>query len=212
MAADLQRHLDAIFEADRELRRLEALVVAREHSHAAAQLLTQAVRQASSLEDRRERVLRLERLADMCAQVPAAGMADTLIGILDSEDPSVRVHAADAIVDVAYERHLDVVRAIERALEAGGEGPAMAELPWVISEIGEANTVALIARFLSHRSGEVVASAVEALASFGAPEAIAPLEALMDDEREVTLDEPDSGTRVVISNLVRETIASLRGG
>lgn len=205
----LTDHLDAIFAADRTLRREEAALL-KQDERALSELLATAVEQAADMEDDRESGMRLERLADLCAQVPGPDAVDTLIQILDMEEATVRVQAADALVDVAFERYAEVVRAVERALDAGRRGPAMQELPWVITEIGEPSARGLIRRFLDFEDAEIVASAVEALATLGDPEAVADLEPLLGDKRPVALDDYEGEVSETLGQLVSEAIDTLQ--
>ena len=138
-------------------------------------------------------------------------MADALLEILDDEDPAVRVAAGEALLDVGYDRYAEVARAIERAFERGDAGPAMAELPWVLSEIGEPSALRLLERFLRATSPDGVASAIEAIASLGDPAAIPLLEPLRKDARKVSLDEGDVETTTTIGELAIEAIAELDG-
>lgn len=205
--------LTAIFAAERALRENEhALLQARPAS--LVPLLVKAVAEAKGLADRREAILRLERLSDLCAQVPGPEMIDQLIAILDDEAPSVRVQAAEALVDVGFERYAEVARGIERALSQAQQVVALRELPWVLCEIAEPSARPLIARFLRHADADVAASAVEALAELGDPAAIKDLEPLLDDRRAVTLgdeDDPEAELEATLGDLVRESIEALSG-
>jgi HEAT repeat protein len=202
--------LAALFDADRACREHEKTFL----SAGAATLrkaLAAAVAEAKGLADRREAILRLERLADLCAQVEGPEMVDQLIAILDDEAPSVRVQAAEALVDVGFDRYAEVARGIERAVERGSQITALKELPWVLAEIAEPSARPLLARFLRHRDGEVVASAVEGLAELGDPSAVKDLEPLRDDPRPVELDDEDGEMTATLGDLVVETIAALQG-
>ena len=202
--------LVAIFDAERALRSEEHVLLATEPSALRA-LLSAAVAEAKALEDRREAVLRLERLADLCAQVEGPEMVDALITILDHDTPSVRVSAAEALVDVGFERYAELARGFERAIADGARSTALQELPWVLVEIAEPSARQLIARLLTQEDVEVVASAVEALAELGDPAAIADLEALRDDERPVSIDDEDDEAEATLGDLVEESIAALQG-
>ena len=120
----LADQLRAIFEAERALRRAESELLQGDPQELSA-LLTQAVATAKGTHDPAEAELQLTRLADLCAQVPGDAMADAMLAILDEDQPSVRVQAAEALVDVAYDRYAEVARAIERTLSRGDDGPAM---------------------------------------------------------------------------------------
>lgn len=201
--------LSSIFDAERNLRLHEKALLELEPALVRS-ALTRAVTEAQGLSDRQEASLRLERLADLCAQVEGPEMTDALIAILDDELPSVRVQAAEALVDVGFERYAELARGIERAVEAGGRARALQELPWVLCEIAEPSARGLITRFLKHQDIDVVASAVEALAELGDPEAIKDLRSLTNDPRAVELDEEDEGeVTATLGELVRETIDAL---
>jgi HEAT repeat protein len=203
--------LSSLFDADRALREHERSLLSADHDAVRA-LLTRAVTEAKALRDRHEATLRLERLADLCSQVHGPEMTDALIAILDDDAPNVRVQAAEALVDVGFERYAEVARGIERALTRGQGGAAMQELPWVLVEISEPSARPLIARFLQHAEVEVVASAVEALAELGDPDAVKDLLPLQNDARPVELDEDGVETVATLGDLVQETLAELRGG
>jgi HEAT repeat protein len=137
-------------------------------------------------------------------------MADALVRILDDEEPSVRVAAGEAILDVAFERYAEVARAVERALDAGVDGPAMRELPYVLAEVGEPSALKLIRRFLALPSAQTVGAAIEALASLGDPAAIPALEALVDDARTTSVEDLEEDVPVTLGELAREAIEELR--
>lgn len=200
--------LTAIFAADRTLRTQEKALLEAAAAPLQA-LLCEAVGEAKRLADRKEAIMRLERLADLCAQVEGPDMVDQLIAILDDDAPSVRVQAAEALVDVGFERYAEMARGIERALERDQQATALKELPWVLAEIAEPSARPLIARFLSHREVEVVASAVEALAELGDPASAKDLLPLRDDPRPVELDEDDGEITATLGDLVTETLAAL---
>jgi HEAT repeat protein len=204
----LESNLQAIFAAERALRSAEAELL-KGNPKQLSDLLSSAVTAAKAEKDPQEAELRLARLADLCAQVPGEAMAEALIAILDEEPPSVRVQAAEALVDVAYDRYAEVARAIERTIASGASGQAMQELPWVIAEIAEPSAVTLISSFLGHRNGEIVASAIEALARLGDSSAVPFLEKLAEDARVVTIDEGDEELTSTVGELASEALATL---
>ncbi len=210
-----EQHLEAIFRAERELREAEARLLDTRDKNILANLLARATTDALQLNDREEASLRLGRLADLCAQVPGPQMVDTLIAILDDDDETVRVTAGEALLDVGYDRYAEVARGIERVLERKHTGVSMTELPWILAEIGEPSALALIKKFLASEDGEICASALEALVSLGDPAGADALQNLVDDQREVTVDDSDDedgdGIRTTIGQLAREAIEELRG-
>ena len=204
----LTDQLRAIFDAERALRQAESQLLQADHK-SLEDLLSQAVAAAKAERDPYEAELRLTRLADLCAQVPGEAMADALLSILDEEQPSVRVQAAEALVDVAYDRYAEVARAIERALARNDDGPAMQELPWVLAEVAEPSAVPLVTRFLNHANEEIVASAIEALTRLGDPQAVQALKKLVNDPRVVTVEEGDEEFTSTVGELASEAIEVL---
>ncbi len=204
-----KQDLDAMFEADRQLRGAEARFFEASDEAELAVLLTAATDHAIALRDPRESVARLIRLADLCAQVQGQSMAENLIRILNHDEPQVRVAAGEALRDFAYDRYAEVARAVERAYETSAEGPALEELPWILAEIGEPSAVPLIARALDHANPDVVAAAIEALAELGDPQAIAPLQALTKDKRVVQLEEGDASYATTVGELASEALGEI---
>lgn len=205
----LSDELHRIFDADRTIRAAESALLRDSGAHELFTLLERETQKALDSADRREAAMRLERLADLCAQVPGPRMTDTLIAILNAEEPRVRVAAGEALRDVGYERYAEVARGIERALDRGAEGLAMSELPWVLAEIGEPSALPLIRRFLDHRSADVVAAAIEALAQLQDPEAIEDLERFLGDPRVVIIDDFEDETKTTLGELAKEALEML---
>jgi HEAT repeat protein len=207
--ATIQDQLNALFDAERSLRKAETSLLQNQPQELSA-LLGAAVREAKALGDKDESRLRLERLADLCAQVPGPEMTDALIAILDDAAPSVRVQASEALADVGFERYAEVARGVERAL-AAPLSYALQELPWVLVELGEPSARKLIARFLDHKDGDIVASAVEALAELGDSASIKDLKKLEGDTREVDIEGDEGEETVTVGDLAAEAIDALGG-
>jgi len=205
----LSDELDRIFDADRSLRRAEKALLRKKRADALVSLLDAETKSALAMEDRVEGTMRLERLADLCAQVPGPAMADALIAILSDDEPRVRVAAGEALRDVGYERYAEVARAIERALERGDSGPAMSELPWVLAEIAEPSALPLIRRFLDHASPDVVAASIEALSQLGEPDAARDIERFVDDQRTVIIEDFEDETKTTLGELAQDALREL---
>lgn len=206
-----EKLLEEIFAAERALRAAEERLLV-ENSNQLSRLLRAAVDEAKRLQDPLEAELRLYRLADLCAQVPGPAMADALIDILDEENPAIRAEAADALLDVGYNRYAEVARAIERALNAGRSGMAMEELPFFLAEIAEPSALPLLSRFLAHPKKEIVAAAIEAISELGDPEGIELLQEFTEDDREVFIDrDEDESMKGTLGELAREAIEALGG-
>jgi HEAT repeat protein len=214
MTKSLRTHLEAVFEADRSLRKAEARLLGSNNKELRA-LLARAVAEAQKLEDQEEACLRLERLADLCAQAPGAETLDALIEMLDHGDASVHVGACEALVDAGCEHPQPFAAAVKRALKRPGAAYALEQLPWIIAEIGEPDAEELIKPFLRLENGQAAGAAVEALISLGTPEALAAIEPLKDDPRPVELDEDEDETcehcrNMTIGQLVRSFLHAVR--
>ena len=205
----LPDELQRIFDADRVLLKAESALLHKKGSEELITLLERETHGALQMEDRKEGGMRLERLADLCAQVPGPRMTDALIAILDDGEPRVRVAAGEALRDLGYERYAEVARGIERALDRNADGIAMSELPWVLAEIAEPSALPLIRRFLDHPSAEVVAAAIEALAQMQDPEALADLERFVGDERIVTIEDFEDETKTALGELAEDALEML---
>lgn len=203
-------HLNALFAADKALRAAEDAFLESADEKTLARIIAEAVREAWKLEAPDEQEAQLARLADLCAQVPSPETVDALLSILDHEEPSVRNEAGECLLDVAYERFKEVALGIERLLAKDHVGHVMEELPFILCEIRDPDPMPLVSRFLAHPRAEVVAAAIEALASYGDPTAIRHLEKLVEDKREVTLPDLDDAT-ASIGDLAADAIAELEG-
>lgn len=205
----LSDELHRIFDADRSLHQAEKALLRNKRADTLVSLLDAETKNALTMADRGEGTMRLERLADLCAQVPGPAMADALIAILDDGEPRVRVAAGEALRDVGFERYAEVARAIERALDRGDSGPAMSELPWVLTEIAEPSALPLIRRFLDHSSADVVAASIEALSQLGEPDAARDLERFVDDERTVIIEDFEDETKTTLGELAQDALREL---
>jgi hypothetical protein len=204
--------LEAVFDADRKLREAEELLFAQADSEELTKALERATDVALGMSDPREAVAQLVRLSDLCAQVQGATMADALVRILNHDEPEVRLAAGEALRDFAYDRYAEVARAVERALDRELDGPALEEIPWILAEVAEPSALPLIGRCLTHKNAEVVASAIEALAELGDPEAEPLLKKLVKDKRVVSLEEGGASYSTTLGELAAEAIAELSGG
>jgi len=202
--------LQRIFDADRALREAEIQLLRDKDSEDLVALLERETQRALGMQDREEGAMRLERLADLCAQVPGPRMTDALIAILNDGEPRVRVAAGEALRDLGYERYAEVARGIERALERKADGLAMSELPWVLAEIAEPSALALIRGFLDQPNADVVAAAIEALAQLRDPESISDLERFLDDPRVVTIEDFEEETKTTLGELAADALEILR--
>lgn len=202
--------LNALFAADKVRRTAEEAFLDSADEKTLARVIAAAVEEAWKLDDPEEQEGRLTRLADLSAQVPARETIDAVLSILDHPEPAVRNEAGECLLDIAYERYKEVAHGVERLLSAGHTGPSMEELPFILAEIRDPDPLPLIVRFLGSREAEIVAAAIEALAGFGDPAAIAHLEKLRSDKREVTLPDLEDAT-VSLGDLAADAIVELGG-
>lgn len=200
-------HLETMFRADAEAAAAQDRFFADGSDPERVEALRAAIARAAD-DPPAAAQTKLMRIADLCAQVPGPEMADTLVDLLDQPDPLVQDAAGRALVEAGYDRYAEVARAIDRALDGGRRGPAMETLPFVVAEIAEPSAIGILRRFLAHPQADVVASAIEAFAELGDPEAIPHLETLIDDERKVTLDDDDE-TSATLGELAAQTIEEL---
>ena len=205
----LPDELQRIFDADRVLHEAESVLLRKKDSEELIALLRSETDSALRMEDRKDGTMRLERLADLCAQVPGPRMTDALIAILNDGEPRVRVAAGEALRDLGYERYAEVARGIERALDRNAAGLAMSELPWVLVEVAEPSALPLIRRFLDHPSADVVAAAIEALAQLHDPEALADLQRFLDDSRVVIIEDFEDETKTTLGELAEDALEML---
>ena len=205
----LPDELERIFDADRILHKAESVLLRKKASEELISLLERETQNALHMEDRKEGAVRLERLADLCAQVPGPRMTDALIAILNDGEPRVRVAAGEALRDLGYERYAEVARGIERALDRNADGLAMSELPWVLAEIAEPSALPLIRRFLDHPSSDVAAAAIEALAQLRDPKALRDLERFVGDSRVVIIEDFEDETKTTLGELAEDALEML---
>ncbi len=213
MAKTLRAQLKAVFDADQALRKAESGLL-KSNSKELRTLLARAVAEAEKLSDASQACMQLERLADLCAQAPGSETLDALMRLLDHDDPSVRIQACEALVDVGCDRPRPFSAAVKRALKRKQASPALEQLPWIIAEIGEPDAEQLIKPFLGYESAAIAGAAVEALISLATPEAFAAIEPFKDDSRLIDLDDDDccghGGPTITIGQLVRSFLSTPR--
>ena len=122
---DLSQSLNALFDAERTLRAAETALLQNEPK-ALSELLEKAVKEAKGIDDTDERRLRLERLADLCAQVAGPAMTDALIAILDEPSQAVRVQAGDVLEHLHRADAAPGAAALEHHADAGEQRAAVA--------------------------------------------------------------------------------------
>lgn len=204
---DTRATLDSLFAAERALREAEESFFSSAEPEALAKSIAAATKDALALAPGDERSIRLYRIATLASELPGPEPIDALLSILDEDDLSARAEAGEGLLELAYDRFKEVAAAIEALLDRKHDGPSMEELPFVLTEVFDPDPVPLVARFLQHPRADVVASAVEALATYGDPASIAKLRPLTGDKRTVVV--ADLEAEATIGELAREAIAAL---
>jgi hypothetical protein len=211
----IQAMIERLQRAEGEVRRLEddlseAATVAR---GPALEAIREAIVEGLGEGDGAEAAIALVPLAQVLAELEGPEVCDLLIDVLGSDEPEVRFAAGRGLQELAYDRFKEVAEAIERAvrrLPANHHG--LRELPFVIGEVAEPGAPRILRGYLQHAEAEVVASAIEALASIGDPAAIPELRKLTRDPRTVQIDDEDGEGQVSIGALAQEAIAMIDPG
>jgi HEAT repeat protein len=206
---EIEAALDRVFQADAALRAAEAELMGASDKGALGKALARRV-EAERAKQGDDAFGNLVRLADLCVQVVSPVTMDALVHILDHGEAQVRHSAGEALLEIGIDRFKDVRAAVERALADGSLTFALEELPFVLAELGDPPSVALVARFLELPQPAPVAAAIEALAAMGDPSAIPHLRKLVQDARDVTIEEEGVGElRMTLGELSQDAIAEL---
>jgi HEAT repeat protein len=210
MSADLDLKLTHIFDAARALRGATASFHETADERARVEALGRAVDLADALEDEDERGERLMRCGDLLGEIGGPAALTLLVRLLDDEDPGVRVSAGEALLDLGHSRYAEVARVFEKTIEEGKRTAALAEIPYLLAEIGEPGGVKLCTKLLKHGEPDVVGAAIEALASLGDTNAIKDIEKLRNDKRPVPQEEELDSGEFTVGELAADAIEHLR--
>ncbi len=172
------------------------------------EVLTAAFKeQIKGIEPEADVPITLVRTAEMLVGVNTEGAVSTLCIGLGSENATVRMLCGDALVHAA-EDDLELIKpAIDEVLKKGGT--AAEEMPFVLLEVDDPEIPHLLEKFLKSSEAEVVAAAIEAVIEVGDPDSEKALKALVNDKREVALDEGSDDETTTIGQLAKDAIAML---
>jgi HEAT repeat protein len=146
----------------------------------------------------------LVRTAEMLVGVMTETALKVLASGLGSENAMVRMLCGDALMHAA-EDDLELLKpAIEDVLKAGGT--AAEEMPFILLEVDDPEVPRILEKFLKSSEGEVVAAAIEAVIEVGDPTSEAALKALVDDKREVVLDEGVADETTTVGQLAKDAL------
>ena len=207
---DQRSLLHRVFEADLALREAQAEFFTTGTDEQRLEALEVAIDAAWDDPNPEESTARLMRAAALLGELSGPRACQLLLRLLDHEEPEVRLPAGEALQDLAYARYAEVARAIEKLIDAGDALNALAEVPYILAEIGEPGGVKLCLRLLRHPSAEVVAAAIESLANLGDGSIIKQIEPLLKDGRTVALDDDPEAEEALIADLAAEAIEHLR--
>lgn len=194
--------------AEEEVRRLQDELLDSMESDRKATLaaLAEAVTEGLGEGEGVEAAIALVPVAEVLGELEGPEVCDLLVDVLGSDEPEVRFTAGRALQDLAFDRYKEVAESVERAAGRLPEGHhALRELPYVVAEVGEPGAPRILAKYLAHADPEVVAAAIEALASIGDPAALPALQRLIRDGRTVQIED-DGGTQVSLGTLAQEAI------
>jgi hypothetical protein len=125
---------------------------------------------------------------------------------LSHSNEEVRHLFGEAIISLGTEEGVDtIVPAVEYALEQ--KGNAALEMPFILAWIDDPAVTAHIHKFLEAEETDIVYAAIEACASVSDPDSIDSLKKLVDDPREVEVDDEDADeSPITIGMLATEAI------
>src|SRR5580698_9960444 len=145
--AEVSRLLPDLFDAERSVRRLHAQLAKTDPTVLLSALAAAVPAAVGEQED--EATLRLVRVAALLAELEGPKPVDLLIDILGCDEPEARHAAGEALEELAFDRFKEVALGTERALGRLPPGnPALLELPYLLSGIGEPGVRKLLGRFL----------------------------------------------------------------
>jgi HEAT repeat protein len=206
---EIESKIEQLQRAEEEVRRLQDELIDEAESARAPVLaaLREAITEALGHGEGPEAAAALVPLAEVLGELEGPEVCDLLIDVLGSDEPEVRFVAGRALQDLAFDRFKEVAEAAERAIKRlPRDSHALRELPFVVAEVGEPGVPRILRGWLQHADGEVVASAIEALAALGDPAALGDLRRLTKDPRTVMIDDAEEGTQAAIGALAEEAI------
>jgi HEAT repeat protein len=209
MSAEIEQRLGEIFTADRALRAAQEHFLQAGDEKSRVDALGRALDEAIGQEDV-DALDRLIRVAELLTEHPSPGACGLLLRLLDHAEPAVRAAAGEALLEIGQTRYADVARTVEKAIDQGSQTTALMEVPFLLAELGDAGGVRLCTKLLRHPTADVVAAAVESLASMGDPASLKDLERLRGDKRKVSHEDEAEGTELTLGELVSEAVDHLR--
>jgi len=200
----------AVLAADRVLRRAVSTLLSADDPRTVVAAIERTVGSLRAANNDDGVVDSLVALAEVLANVQHADANRILVGLLDHAEPMVRGMAGESLMERMYERYAEVLRSIETAVGAGLGATALAEVPFLLAEVGEPGGLAFVKKLLSHADPDVAGAAVEAVGIFGDPSSLPSLESMVSDARTLTAEDEESGDSLTVGELAMEVVNHLR--
>jgi hypothetical protein len=145
------------------------------------------------------------RAAEILVGLESENLSQLLGQGLDHVNPDIRMISEDALTHLAEEGLDYLMPAVEGVLEREGIGAEA--MPFILADLDFAEVPKIVARFLDATNPQVVAAALEAMVEVGDEDSFSEIETLLNDSREVELEEEtDDSSTVTIGQLAREAL------
>ena len=115
------------------------------------------------------------RITEMLINYHNPPVAKLLGAGIGHANPDVRLLSGDALLHLAENGLAAILPAVEDVLAAGGLGAE--EMPYLLADVEDPETPGVLERFLAQEDGDIVASAIEAIAEYGDSSSVPALEA-----------------------------------
>jgi HEAT repeat protein len=162
-------------------------------------------KEADAVNAKDEISIRLIRTAEMLIGASTPKVAALLGKALDHENLDVRMLAGDVLMHMAEDGLDAIMPAVAAVLEKSGIGAE--EMPFILAELDEPEVPRLLERFLESQNPDVVAAALEAMVECGDEDSIPAVEKLVDDPREVQVEEsPNNDDKTTVGQLARDAL------
>mgnify|MGYP000931731073 CR=1 FL=1 len=193
--------LDKVIELDKEIATLQNRFDELPTEDQAAALTTLFDNQLKSTGELDEDIRPFYRVVEMMSTIDGAALL--LARGLSHSNEGVRHVCGDVLSHIAAEDGLAAIApAVEHAIRM--QDLSAREMPYILSLIEDPAAVAQIHRFLDSEDTEVVYQAIEACANLSDMDSLPPLRRLIDDDREIDIDDEEGP--VTIGMLAREAI------
>jgi hypothetical protein len=162
-------------------------------------------KEIATIEEKDDISIRLLRTTEMLVNVGTPGVVTLLARGLDNDNLDVRMLSGDALMHLAEEGLETIMPAVEAVLESGGVGAE--EMPFILAEVDDAEVPRQLDRFLESANPAVVAAALEAVVECGDEDSMAVIEKLVNDPREVSMDdELKGGDKTTVGRLAKDAL------